>query len=78
LRARACPGCILVAVPLSYECLDADCGHIIVAADQAALVAAVQEHMSSVHESFELEDVIADTATEVAEERDDEAGARDG
>jgi predicted small metal-binding protein len=55
-------------VPLSYECLDADCGHIIVAADQAALVAAVQEHMSSAHDSFELEDVIVDTSVEVSGE----------
>jgi predicted small metal-binding protein len=55
-------------VPLSYECLDADCGHIIVAADQAALVAAVQEHMSSAHDSFELEDVIVDTSIEVSGE----------
>jgi hypothetical protein len=57
-------------VPLRYECLDADCGHIIVAADQAALIAAVQEHMSSAHDSFELEDVIVDTSTEAAEDEE--------
>jgi predicted small metal-binding protein len=55
----------LPAVPLRYECLDADCGHLIVAADQAALIAAVQAHMSDRHDSFELEDVIVDASTEV-------------
>jgi predicted small metal-binding protein len=59
-------------VPLSYECLDADCGHVIVAADQAALVAAVQKHMASEHDSFELEDTITDSAQEVAEGAEDD------
>ena len=48
-----------------YECLDADCGELIVAADQEALVEAVQRHMAEAHDSFELEDVIIDTSTEV-------------
>ena len=51
-----------------YECLDADCGEVIVAADEAALVVAVQAHMAEAHDSFELEDVIVDTSTEVNEE----------
>ena len=51
-----------------YECLDADCGEVIVAADEAALVEAVQAHMAEAHDSFELEDVIVDTSTEVNEE----------
>jgi predicted small metal-binding protein len=55
-------------VPLRYECLDAGCGEVISAADPDALVAAVQEHMSSAHDSFELEDVILDTATEVPDD----------
>ena len=52
---------------LQYECLDAGCGATIVAADQQALVAAVQSHMADEHDSFELEDVIIDTSTEVEE-----------
>ena len=51
-----------------YECLDAGCGEVIVAADEAALVEAVQAHMADAHDSFELEDVIVDTSTEVNEE----------
>lgn len=48
-----------------YECLDAGCGEVIVAADEAALIEAVQAHMAEAHDSFELEDVIVDTSTEV-------------
>ena len=48
-----------------YECLDAGCGAIIVAADEEALVEAVQRHMTEEHNSFELEDVIIDMSTEV-------------
>ena len=51
-----------------YECLDAGCGAVIVAADQQALVEAVQSHMAEQHDSFELEDVIIDMSTEVKEE----------
>jgi len=52
-----------------YECLDAGCGEVIVAADEAALIEAVQAHMAQVHDGFELEDVIVDASTEVTEER---------
>ena len=48
-----------------YECLDAGCGAIIVAPDEAALVEAVHTHMADQHGSFELEDVIIDMSTEV-------------
>jgi hypothetical protein len=51
-----------------YECLDAGCGEVIVAADEAALIDAVQAHMAEAHDSFELEDVIVDTSTEVKKE----------
>ena len=44
-----------------YECLDAGCGAVIVADDEAALIEAVQAHMSEAHDGFELEDVIVDT-----------------
>jgi len=49
---------------LQYECLDAGCGAVIVAADEEALVEAVQRHMADEHGSFELEDVIVDMSTE--------------
>ena len=48
-----------------YECLDAGCGAVIVAADEQALVEAVHRHMADQHRSFELEDVIIDMSTEV-------------
>ena len=51
-----------------YECLDAGCGEVIVAADEAALIEAVQSHMADAHDSFELEDAIVDASTEIAEE----------
>ena len=51
-----------------YECLEAGCGEVVVAADEQALVEAVQRHMAERHDSFELEDVIVDMSTEVEEE----------
>ncbi len=51
-----------------YECLDADCGEVIVAPDEAALIEAVQSHMADAHDSFELEDTIVDASTEITEE----------
>ena len=48
-----------------YECLDAGCGAVIVASDEAALVEAVHRHMAEEHGSFELEEVIIDMSTEV-------------
>lgn len=51
-----------------YECLEAGCGEVVVAADEQALVEAVQHHMAQRHDSFELEDVIVDMSTEVEEE----------
>ena len=51
-------------MPRQYKCLDAGCDARIVAADEAALVRAVQRHMAEEHDSFELEDVIIDMSTE--------------
>ena len=51
-----------------YECLDAGCGEVIVAVDEAALIEAVQSHMADAHDSFELEDAIVDASTEITEE----------
>ncbi len=51
-----------------YECLDADCGEVIVADDEAALIEAVQAHMADAHDSFELEDMIVDASTETEED----------
>jgi len=50
-----------------YECLDAGCGAVIVAPDEAALVEAVHRHMTEEHGSFELDEVIIDMSTEVTE-----------
>jgi predicted small metal-binding protein len=58
-------------MPRRYECLDADCGAKIVAADEQALVDAVQRHMADTHDSFELYDVIIDMSTEVGETEED-------
>jgi predicted small metal-binding protein len=51
-------------MPRQYKCLDAGCGATIVAADEQALVEAVQRHMAKEHDSFELDDVILDMSTE--------------
>jgi hypothetical protein len=59
-------------VAYRYECLDVDCGEVVVAPDRDALVELVQGHMSEAHDSFELEDVIVDTSVEVP---DDAPGA---
>ena len=60
------------AVACQYECLEAGCGATIVAADEGALVEAVQQHMADRHGSFELEDVIIDMSTEVDEGKEEE------
>ena len=59
-------------VACQYECLEAGCGATIVAADEEALVDAVQQHMADRHSSFELEDVIIDMSTEVYEGKKEE------
>ena len=59
-------------MPRQYECLDAGCGAIIVAADEQALVEAVHKHMADQHGSFELEDVIIDMSTEVEGDEEEE------
>lgn len=59
-------------MPRQYECLDAGCGAIIAAADEQALVEAVQQHMEEAHGSFELEDVILDMSTEVGEGKEED------
>ena len=50
---------------LEYRCLDAGCDVEIRAADERALVEAVQAHVAEAHGSFELEEVIVDMATEI-------------
>ena len=59
-------------VARQYECLEAGCGAIIVAADEEALVEAVQRHMADRHSSFELEDVIIDMSTEADDGEEEE------
>jgi predicted small metal-binding protein len=60
------------AMARQYECLDAGCEAIIVAADEQALVEAVQRHMAEDHGSFELEDVIIDMSTELEGDGEEE------
>lgn len=55
---------------LAYRCLDAGCDVEIRAPDERALIEAVQAHVTEAHDSFELEEVIVDMATEV-ETRED-------
>ena len=55
---------------LAYRCLEAGCDVEIRAADERALIEAVQAHVAEAHDSFELEEVIIDMATEV-ESRED-------
>jgi hypothetical protein len=55
---------------LAYRCLDAGCDVEIRAADERALIEAVQRHVAEAHDSFELEEVIVDMAVEV-ETRED-------
>ena len=43
---------------LEYRCLDAGCNVEIRAADERALIEAVQAHVAEEHDSFELEEVI--------------------
>jgi hypothetical protein len=51
----------------SWRCLEAGCDVVIIAPDDEQLVVAVNRHMSETHQSFELEDVILDTAQDAAE-----------
>jgi predicted small metal-binding protein len=43
---------------LRWECLEPGCGFATESADEDRLVEDVHEHMSSAHNTFELEDVI--------------------
>ena len=50
---------------LRWECMEADCGEVVTAADEDALVEAVNTHVGEAHGSYELEDVIVANAEEV-------------
>ena len=57
-------------ITLRYHCLEAGCGQNIDAGSEDELVERVTAHMSDVHDTFELEDVIIDNANAIpAEER---------
>ena len=47
---------------LLYECLEPGCGWKTTSATEEELLKEVSEHMASVHDTFELEDVIIDNA----------------
>ena len=48
----------------AWRCLEAGCGMVITAPDDQQLVVAVNRHVAEVHDSFELEDVILDAASD--------------
>jgi Protein of unknown function (DUF1059) len=50
---------------LRYQCLENDCGKVVTAPDEDALIAAVNEHVASEHGSFELEEVVLAGAVRV-------------
>jgi predicted small metal-binding protein len=51
-----------------FVCLEAGCDQTITAANDDALVEAVQQHVAEAHNSFELEEFIVEGATEVDSE----------
>jgi hypothetical protein len=53
-------------VARAWRCLEAGCDEVVVADDDAQLVAAVNRHVREAHGSFELEDVILDAAEDAA------------
>ncbi len=63
LRRRRGGGLV---VARAWRCLEAGCDEVVVAADDAQLVAAVNRHVGEAHGSFELEDVILDAAEDAA------------
>ncbi len=58
-----------MAAAKRWTCLEAGCGHEVVAADLDELVAAAQRHMAEAHASVELEDVIEAAAEDVGADR---------
>ncbi len=54
---------------LRWECLEPGCAFVAEANEEDELVEAVQGHMSTVHNTFELEDVIIANATTLLERR---------
>jgi predicted small metal-binding protein len=51
-----------------FECLEPGCGFAVESESDDDLVEKVTEHMASAHDTFELEDVILDSATTVGGE----------
>ena len=48
-----------------WECMEAGCSAVVIAADEDELVERVNAHVSEAHDSYELEDVILADAVEV-------------
>ena len=48
----------------AWHCLEVDCGTVVTADDDQQLVVAVNRHMAAAHESFELEEVVLDAASD--------------
>jgi predicted small metal-binding protein len=54
-------------VARAWRCLETGCGATITAEDDERLVAKANRHMQDAHGSFELEDVILDSAEDAPE-----------
>ena len=48
-----------------WTCVEAGCSWTVVTADSESAVVAAQEHIATVHKSFELEEMIEDVLEEV-------------
>jgi predicted small metal-binding protein len=48
-----------------WTCNEHDCGAVVTAPTMDELVEKVNEHMTSVHDSYELEEMIEDASVEV-------------
>jgi predicted small metal-binding protein len=51
-------------VARAWRCLEAGCGMVVTADDDQQLVVAVNRHMAAAHDSFELEEVVLDAASD--------------
>jgi predicted small metal-binding protein len=51
-------------VARAWRCLEAGCRKVVTADDDQQLVVAVNRHMAEAHDSFELEEVVLDAASD--------------
>ena len=55
----------------AWRCLEAGCGVVVTADDDQQLVAAANRHMAAAHDSFELEEVVLDAASDASDTADE-------